>query len=84
MVDGLVTDTNACYGESTEACCAVEQLVTLGSIWKVVALEHELRDMGAHTRVLESALNKASRLMEDLSAYVANLAAGSGSGVNTP
>ncbi len=83
-VDGLVTDTNACYDKSAEACCAVEQLVTLGSILKVVALEHELWDMGARTRILESTLDRASRLMEDLSTYVADLAAGFGSGVPTP
>ena len=59
MVDGLVTDTTACYDKSAEACCAVEQLVTLGSIAKVVALEHELRDMGARTRVFESTLDRA-------------------------
>ena len=84
MVDDLVTDTNACYDKSAEACHAVEQLVTLGGISKVVALEHKLRDMGACTRVIESTLDRASRLMEDLSAYVANLAAGSGCGVPTP
>jgi hypothetical protein len=63
MVDGLVTDRNACYDKSAEACRAVKQLVTLGSIAKVVALEHELRDMGVRTRVLESTLDRASRLM---------------------
>jgi hypothetical protein len=83
-VDGLVTDMNTCYDKSAEACCAVEQLVMLGSISKVVALEHELRDMGARTRVLEATFDRASRLVEDLSAYIANLAAGSGSGVPTP
>ena len=79
-VDGLETGTNACYDKSAEACRAVEQLVTLGSISKVVALEHELRDMSARTRVLETMLDRASKLVEDLSAYVANLA-GVGSGV---
>ena len=78
-VDGLVTGTNACYDKSTEACQAVKQLVTLGSISKVVALEHELHDMSARTRVLETTLDRASKLVEDLSAYVANLA-GPGSG----
>jgi hypothetical protein len=79
-VDGLVTGTNACYDKSVEACRAVEQLVTLGSISKVVTLEHELRNMIARTRVLETTLDRASKLVEDLSAYVANLA-GPGSGV---
>jgi hypothetical protein len=36
-VDGLVADTNAYYDKSAEACRAIEQLVTLGSIEKVVA-----------------------------------------------
>ena len=69
-VDGLVTGTNACYDKSVEACRAVEQLVTLGSISKVVALEHELRNMIARTRVLETTLDRASKLVEDLSTYV--------------
>jgi hypothetical protein len=79
-VDGLVTDTTACYDKSAEACRAVEQLVTFGSISKVMALEHELREVSARTRVLESTLDRASKLVEDLSAYVVNLA-GSGLGV---
>ena len=79
-VDGLVTGTNACYDKSAKACQAVEQLVMLGSISKVVALKHEVHDMSARTRVLETTLNRASKLMEDLSANVANLA-GPGSGV---
>ena len=78
-VDSLVTDTNACYDKSAEACRAVEH-VTLESISRVVALEHELRDMSARTRVLETTLDRASKLVEDLSAFVANLA-GPGSGV---
>ena len=45
-----------------------------------MALEHKLRDMSAQTRVLETTLDRASKLVEDLSAYVANLA-GPGSGV---
>jgi hypothetical protein len=45
-----------------------------------VALEHELRDMSARTSFLEITLDRASKLVEDLSAYVANLA-GPGSGV---
>ena len=73
-------DTNACYDKSTEACRAFKQLVTFGSISKVVALEHKLRDMSARTRVLETMLDRASTLVEDLIAYVANLA-GPGSGV---
>jgi hypothetical protein len=86
-VDGLVTDTNACYNKSVEACRAVKQLVTFGSISKVVALEHELREMSARTRVLETTLDRASMLVEDLSTYVVNLAgpgsrvAASGGGV---
>jgi len=79
-VDGLVTDTNACYAKSAEACRAVEQLVTFGSISKVSALEHRLREMSARTRVLEVTLDRASKLVEDLSKYVVNLA-GSGPGV---
>ena len=69
-VDGLVTDTNACYDKSAEACRAVEQLVTFGSISKVMALEHELREMSARTRVLEITIDRASKLVEDLSTYV--------------
>ena len=79
-VNGLLMGTNACYNKSMEACQAVEQLVMLGSISKVVALKHEVHDMSARTRVLETTLNRASKLMEDLSANVANLA-GPGSGV---
>jgi hypothetical protein len=79
-VDGLVTDTNVCYDKSAEACRAVEQLVTFGSISKVMALEHELREMSARTRVLEITIDRASKLVEDLSTYVVNLA-GSGPGV---
>ena len=79
-VNGLLMGTNACYNKSMEACQAVEQLVMLGSISKVVALKHEVHDMSARTRVLETTLNRASKLMEDLSATVANLA-GPGSGV---
>jgi len=78
-VDGLVMDTNACYAKSAEACRAVEQLVTFGSISKVAALEHELREMSARIRVLEVTLDRASKLVEDLSTYVVNLA-GSGPG----
>ena len=82
-----MTDTNACYNKSVEACRAVKQLVTFGSISKVVALEHELREMSARTRVLETTLDRASMLVEDLSTYVVNLAgpgsrvAASGGGV---
>ncbi len=79
-MDGLVTDTNACYAKSAEACRVVEQLVTFGSISKVSALEHKLREMSARTRVLEVTLDRASKLVEDLSVYVVNLA-GSGPGV---
>ena len=72
-VDSLVAGTNACYDKSAEACRAVEQLVTLGSISKVAALEHEMREMTARTRVLEATLDKASQLVEDLSAYVSTM-----------
>jgi hypothetical protein len=83
-VVGLVTDTNACYNKSADACRTVKQFVTLGSISNIVALEHKLRDMCMRNRVLEATLNRASRLVEDLSSYVANLAFGSGSRVPTP
>ena len=70
--------------QEAEACCTVKQLVTLVSILKVVALEHKLWNMGTRTRVLETTLDRASWLVEDLSACVANLAAGSSPGVPTP
>ena len=48
-VVSLLAETKTCYDKSAEACRAVKQLVTFGSISKVVALEHELREMSART-----------------------------------
>ena len=74
QADELITDTNTCYDKNAEAYRAVVQLGTLGSIWKVVNLEHELQEITFCTNVLENTLEKASKFVMELNEYVSKLA----------
>jgi hypothetical protein len=74
-VNGLILDMNACYAKSLEACRAVDQLVNLGSITKIVTLVQEVWEMALRTRILEDTLKKALAFVLELSEYVSKLLA---------
>ncbi len=74
-VNGLISDTNACYTKSKEACRAVDHLVNMGSITKIVLLEHELQEMASCTMILEDTPEKALAFVSELSEYVSKLLA---------
>ena len=67
-MDLLISGTAECLGKSKQACQAVKYLDCLESVSRVVNLEK-----GLHAMVLEETLNKASKIVVQLSKYVLNL-----------
>ena len=67
-MDLLISGTAECLGKNKQACQAVKYLDCLESVSRVVNLEK-----GLHAMVLEETLNKASKIVVQLSKYVLNL-----------